>query len=477
MVATKRYWGRGWGGALALLALAAPGAQPPVSAAVEHRETTVHAAPWEAGKRVVIRHALGSVRLRAGADGEVSVRAERRLEGPDRQAIEAFLRGLKVNVSALDDCVEVSTIRPREPQKRLDQATVNLDVTVPARAPVEVDSSFGDLDAEGLAALQATTTFGGLTVRAIAGDVTLEGKHGKVVVDDVRGDVHITHSLGDVAVARVGGALVARNQFAQIHAAEVGGRAVIDNRSGPIVLSRVGGGAQVTCQYAQVQVSDVVGDLKVNNRAENVAVSDVRGVVTVTNANGSVEARDITGELRVDNRQGAVTIAGVAGKVTVAQGDGELKVRDVRGSADLTNTHGLVEVDGITEACRIRNDFGPVTVQNAHGNLNVTNAWGLVRVDVPPGEAREERAEWQLENTHGNVVLGIPPGAGCRLDIEVSAGTIDSQLAAVAGQRAGNRETAQAVINGGGIAIEVRVDLGMAQIQKRAAPAEGPARK
>lgn len=470
------------------LLMPAPGrvaAQP----VIEHHEVTEHHAPWEPGKRVVIRHSYGAIKLRAVDGAVVSLRAQRHLAGMTRQAIQAYLHALKVNVQALEDRVEIATVRPPGEHKLLNQTTVDLDIVVPPGVPVEVFSSFGDLDAQDVGDLKATASFGSLSVRNVAGNVALEGKHGKVVIGDVRGDVSVTHSLGDVEVTRVGGSLVARNQFAQIRAQGIGRRAVVENRSGPIWLMNLGAGGEVACQHAQVSVSRVVGDLQVTNRDESVTVTDVQGTVVVVNANGPVTAREVTGDLKVDNRFGTVEVDTVGGKVTVQQSNGELNVRRVVGPAVLTNSHGLIQVDGVGGDCRVRNEFAAVTVRNALGKLDVLNAWGLVQADLPPAGARlapagkpagvpapkgpageaapvKEAPAWYLETNHNNVVLGVPAGTGCTLSVEVNQGLIDTQFP-MEKQRVGGKESALGDVQGGGMKVDVKVDLGMAQIQKR----------
>ncbi len=467
---------------------------------LEHQEVTEHHAPWEPGKRVVIRHSYGAIRLRAVEDGTaVSVRAHHQLAGMTRQAIQAYLHALRINVQSLEDRVEVVTLRPPGEHKLLNQTTVDLDVVVPAGVPVDLSSRFGDLDVQGVGELKATAPFGALSVRGVAGNVALEGKHGKVQIRDVRGDVRVTHSLGDVEVARVEGSLAARNQFAQIRVQGVRGRVVVENRSGPISLVNLSGGAEVACQHAQVAVSRVTGDVQVTNRDESVTVTDVQGTVVVVNANGPVTAREVTGDLKVDNRFGTVEVVRVRGKVTVEHSNGELNVRNVKGPAVLTNSHGLIQVDGVEGDCRIRNEFGAVTARMVLGRLDVLNAWGLVQADLPPGGARQAMKAkpaalaapksgegegspeagapaWYLETNHNNVILGVPAGTGCSLSVEVNSGLIDAQFPLMK-QRVGSKEAALGDVQGGGMKVDVKVDLGMAQIQKRAAGSTGRQRK
>lgn len=466
-----------WGARLVLGWLVLVGAVTGAGAQqmVEQREVREYTAPLQPGQRLVIRHRLGGIRVRVVEKPEVSVRAEARIQGVTQQVIQAYLRALKVSVQALEDRVEVETKRPQEDAKLLNQTTVDLEVTLPAGVPVTLTNEFGDLDVQGVGALQAKAPWGDMTVREVAGNVTLEGNRGKMTVTDVGGDVTVTHSFGDVEVSRVGGSLEVGNQWAQITVQGVGRRAVVENRGGPISLTNIGGGAEARCQGGQVKVSRVQGDLRVENSGEGVVIHNVQGITVVRNANGGVNVREITGDLKVDNRNGVVEIDTVVGRVTVAHANGPLRLSNVRGAAVLTNSHGAIEVNGVSGDCNVHNEFNPVTVSNVAGALEVFNAWGLVQAELP-ATAGADAPAWKLKTTHSNVALGIPPRAGCALSVEVISGSIQSQFASQE-QRAGNTRSMQATINGGGRKVEVLVDLGMAQILKRSAPSPRPGTK
>ncbi|MBI3947930.1 MAG: hypothetical protein HY321_18580 [Armatimonadetes bacterium] len=437
-------------------------------------EVTKHRAPLEPGQRLVIRHSYGAVRLSGVDQPEVNVCAQRHVRGVSLQAVRSYLKALATSVQPMGDRVEIETRRPGGDPRFLTQTTVDLDITLPRGTPVELNSSFGDVDAEGIGALRATVPWGAISVRKIAGDVNLEGKAGKVTVADVAGDLTVAHSMQDVDASRIGGSVTIRNQFGQIRVQGVGGRAVLANRGGPIALMNVGGGAQITCQTGQVQVSRVQGGLTVTNADESVSISEVQGVTVIEASNGNVIARQVSGDLKIDNRYGVVDIATVTGNVTVKHGNQRLRVRGVKGSAALSNSHGAIDVDGVAGDCNIHNQFASVTVHRVYGALEVFNAWGLVRADLPAPPARGEAAPWKLKTNNSNIVVGVPEKTGCALSVEVISGAIESQFP-VEVQRAGNVQSAQWAINGGGRPVDVVVDLGMAQVQKRPAAAPRPA--
>lgn len=444
--------------------------------AVGLKEVTKHRAPWEPGQRLVIRHAFGSVRLRGVDQREVNVRAERDVRGVNLQAVRAYLQALEVRVQPLGDRVEVETRRPGGDPKFLTQTTVNLEITLPRAAQVELSSSFGDVDAEGLSGLKAIAPWGAISVRRVAGDVNVEGKAGKVTVADIAGDLTVAHSMQDVDATRIGGSATIQNQFGQIRVQGVGGRAVLVNRGGPIVATNVAGGAQITCQNGQVQVSRVEGGLTITNADESVSVLDVQGVTVIECSNGNVTVKQVHGDLKIDSRHGVVDVSSVSGNVTVKHGNQQLHVRDVKGSAVLSNSHGAIEVDGITGDCHIHNQFASVTVRNVKGALEVFNAWGLVRADLTAPPAGEEAAPWKLKTNNSNVVLGVPEKLGCTLNVEVISGAIDSQYP-VEIQRVGDVQSGQWTLNGGGRQVDVIVELGMVQVQKSLAIPTRPTRK
>lgn len=414
--------------------------------AVPYEEVTQHHAALEAGKRLIVRHSYGSVVLRSGDKQGVTVLAKRHLDG-SREAIQKYLQGLKVNVKAVPDGVEVSTDRPAGEPKGMTQTTVDLEITLPAGVPAKVDTSFGDLDAQGVGGITATVRFGAIRLQDIAGDVTIDGRSGEVTIKSVEGDVTVTTSSGSVDASAIGGSLTVRNQFAQVRAAGIGRHCQVDNRNGAISLLNVGGGVEATCQNGQIEVSRVQGGATITNSGDSITISKAQGAIDIKNHHGAVDIRDVSGTLTVQNNTSPV------------------RVKQVRGSASVTNARGLIDVDSVTGDCTLRNDFNMTNVRDVGGALKASITQGIIEATLSPAQANKDAGEWEIKANHSNVKLWVPAGAGMDLQATVNAGSIRSEFQIKKG-RAGNGETCQAKINGGGAKVTVTLDLGDVQIKK-----------
>ena len=95
--------------------------------------------------------------------------------------------------------------------------SVNLDVTMPETAPLELRNSFGSVTIEDLKAnADVTNAHGKLTFRNGRGTQRLENQFAAVEVTGNAGDVEIRNSNGSVDVSGVTGIVNVKNRFANV---------------------------------------------------------------------------------------------------------------------------------------------------------------------------------------------------------------------------------------------------------------------
>lgn len=164
-------------------------------------------------------------------------------------------------------------------------AYVDLHVRVPAELAAAVNSGSGDVEANGVAALDFNSGSGDLRARAIAGALTLRLGSADVEADDVgsvdlrstgSGDVHVDGVRGNVDAGRSG--------------------------SGDLRFRHVRGNVRVqSTGSGDVEAGDVGGDVWVGSTGSgDVSVDGVRGNFTVeSTGSGDVSHRDVAGKISV----------------------------------------------------------------------------------------------------------------------------------------------------------------------------------
>jgi DUF4097 and DUF4098 domain-containing protein YvlB len=164
-------------------------------------------------------------------------------------------------------------------------SSLDLDITVPKDAQLELNDSSGDLELSDVGsavvvdssgdlllkniagALDVTDSSGEIRIVSVGGNLKVEDSSGGIDIEDVRGDVKIgTDSSGDIAIAKVSGNVD-----------------VVNDSSGDITISDVKRNVTIENDSSgDINVSDVVGKFSVNaDSSGNILHERVQGGVRI----------------------------------------------------------------------------------------------------------------------------------------------------------------------------------------------------
>ena len=179
--------------------------------------------------------------------------------------------------------------------------TPDLDVHVPRRATVVVETSSGDLTAEDLAGEQRfRTASGDIDLTRISGTVSIEAASGDVdltatgelrlTARTVSGDLAVRAGLlAEVSAATTSGDLAIAGELAPA------GSHKIETVSGDAVLALAGG--------ARIEVSTVTGDVSAD-KPHRIERTDGQRVVVVGDGRATLVARTMSGDIHVTKAKG-----------------------------------------------------------------------------------------------------------------------------------------------------------------------------
>jgi DUF4097 and DUF4098 domain-containing protein YvlB len=171
----------------------------PLVACAQGTDTTVSVQP---NARVQVQNFAGSVTVRAWDRNAVRVVAGR----PRRD---------EVQIRGRDAAVTISTVsRTGAP------APLDYEITVPARASLEIGGTYTDISIEGVR--------GSVSVTTVQGAVTLRGGDGVISLKSVEGAVTLQDAVGRIEVNGVNRGLTLRNVSGDITAETVNGSILLD---------------------------------------------------------------------------------------------------------------------------------------------------------------------------------------------------------------------------------------------------------
>ena len=254
----------------------------------EYSRTFDKTAALASGQGVRVEHRMGNVNLRTHAGRDVVVHASIRVSASNEAEAKRVAEQIRIEVAPAGSALVIRTAYPKEERDGFFgfhnlSYSVNLEITMPETAPLELRNSFGSVSIEDLKANSDVTNANGkLTFRNGRGTQRLENQFGAVEVTGNVGDVEIRNGNGSVDVSEVTGMVNVKNRFANVTVANPGRGGTIVNGNG------------------SVEVTGAGGDVRITNSFGKVTVSGVKGNLVVGNANGEVEANRVTGSAELN---------------------------------------------------------------------------------------------------------------------------------------------------------------------------------
>ena len=146
------------------------------------------------------------------------------------------------------------------------RAQINLSLTVPVNAVLDVEDSSGEASISNVAELKITDSSGSLDIKEIAGDLDVRDSSGALTIKEVGGDVQITDSSGGIYVTDIKQSLIVRaDSSGEIEAKHIGKDVLImRDSSGSIEVKDVGGNFTVERDGSGgIRYKNVVGQVSI----------------------------------------------------------------------------------------------------------------------------------------------------------------------------------------------------------------------
>ena len=165
----------------------------------ERSETIEKTFTLDGPAHLQLRNVSGDSRITVGADGEIGVRARKRVRGASEERAKRLLENVEIRMEQSGNEVSVRPHLYEQDRGWLDlfrggRVAVDFDITVPRGSHIDATTVSGDLDVRG--------TRGPLEVQSVSGDVTLS---------DIQGPIRLKMVSGDASCTEVAGALEANS--------------------------------------------------------------------------------------------------------------------------------------------------------------------------------------------------------------------------------------------------------------------------
>lgn len=288
-------------------------------------ETSEAELAWVAGTRLEVVNVRGDLEIVERPGERVSIEARKRVIAASDDEERELAREIRVEAVQADGKLRIEVTYPDRAlsssrvvilgrEARRPRASVQLRVSLPAGAPIRMETRSGDLRSE-----------------RYTGTLDFSSSSGDLYLDDWRGDCLVTTRSGDASILRIDGSLRMSSASGDLSGEEVTQDLDFTATSGDIQLARVGGHLAVSTASGDVDIDRVGGGIEVRTTSGDVVLGGARGVGRLETSGGDVqlELRDPEGRFELRTASGDVELHLVppyAGQLEASTASGTIEV-------------------------------------------------------------------------------------------------------------------------------------------------------
>ena len=226
----------------------------------------------------------GDIEISSWDKNEIKVLAE--VSGRDAEMIV-------VDMEETSNGLEIYT----EYSRRRARADVDMVIFVPAQFNLEISTSGGDVQIDGIE--------GKIEGSSMGGDLTFTRLAGTIEFSTMGGDIELSNSDVDGSVHTMGGDVDISDVTGSVDGTTMGGDVTYDNvQSGSgakkeVNISTMGGDVNVDEALFGADLHTMGGDIEVNRAAKYVKASTMGGDIEIAEINGWIEANTMGGDVEV----------------------------------------------------------------------------------------------------------------------------------------------------------------------------------
>jgi DUF4097 and DUF4098 domain-containing protein YvlB len=352
-------------------------------------------------KPVVVRNAMGHVKVEPGEKGVIRAKLEKVIYSRSKEKAADVAGKVKLVLEDSGESYRVTTSRG-EFRKRKPSFKTNLVIEVPAHLPVKIENRHGDVTlSERDAPVEIRSRFADIDLSAINGGVLVVNEHGDLRITDATGRADLKNTHGDSILRRIEGDVVFAGKHGKVH------------------LDTVKGSASVETTYDDAVLVDIDKDVRVKAPHGEVKVQRAGGLVHVTNSFDDVRISEVGGGVVVRAAHSKVLLDRIEGDAEISTSYDRIRLSEMKGRCRILSKHSSVAVWGPFRGGEIRTSHDDVKIEECSGPLEVIVSNGNVSV----GALRSVEPV-TVKTTYGDISIGIPAPGQYALRAESQYGAI-----------------------------------------------------
>ena len=236
---------------------------------------------------ILIRNGKGDIAIRTSDTPEIRVSGKKSIKSWSKSSADHMAEPIAVSVTQDGDTYQVAPIGYDTGDGRI---SVDMEIIVPKKATVSVESGKGDVTTSDLAT--------DVSIRSRGGRIEVNDNHGSVNVDMREGDIKVSDTKGDVKISGKGDGVEVVNAS--------GGLTLDGEFFGPITTDKIAGGVRFVSKRTDLTLTQLNGHMETSSG--NFEIVDSQGNLALRTKEYSISTENVTGKISIDNRNGDVTV-------------------------------------------------------------------------------------------------------------------------------------------------------------------------
>jgi DUF4097 and DUF4098 domain-containing protein YvlB len=340
--------------------------------------------PFPAGGSLRVVSDRGAVEVLPSDGNDLKVVINKKVRADNQQNADKYNEGTKPQVTVSDKTV---TLNANTQGAGEHGVSTDLQIFIPAKAPVVVSSRRGDVTLNNrVGNVDVSAQRGNVTLDQITGNVSLNLDHSSARVSKVSGDAFVQGRVDDIALSDISGAARLNGEFMEsVRLTNIGKTVSFKSSRTDLEFAKLEG--DLDLDSGDLRAKGLAGPGRVITRSKDIRLDSLSGDLRLEDSNGAVEVlvRKM-GDLEISNRNGDIQLslpAQAAFKVDARARNGEIQ-------SDFAEVKISDQHDTATASGSVGNGAATVRLNNEHGTIEIRK--GSVQALTTPEPPRAPKA-------------------------------------------------------------------------------------
>ena len=360
-----------------------------------------------------------------------SVKSDVRIESWENSSVQ-IIQNIEMDVYTQDEAEEI--VERMKGNTEIDGNTVRIkgldgkswingdyEIKVPSKFTLDIKLAAGDVTIEGVTGDHTISTAGGdivlndltgvISVNTAGGDFSFSDISGRLSAKTSGGDVNLENIFAEADIKTSGGDIIVKHSTNRLNANTSGGDILIEEADGSVNAATSGG---------DIKVDDFKGDqLSLHTNGGDIELVGIHGVMSANTNGGDISGRNFTGQIQAMTNGGDISLRDVKAPATAANTGGDIELEITL--TDFSKPHNINLKSTAGDITLILPEKLPATITAEIQQFGKKSAdeRGDIYSDFPLTKSVDDETGGKIIRSTGKI-----NGGGDAIDIRVQSGDI-----------------------------------------------------